>query len=168
VTAGIFLCEDKHRAFAVYKAFVPILGLTYFTGKIIAAKDFKIVKCAIFTVAMSVFIVSIAGFSEILFKKSAVFFMKDNPYFKIHPIGERMMSTLLHPSVLGSYFVITLPACLFVTENGNKSISKIAWSAVFVLGVLALFFTFSRGRGLAPRFLFLFIAGRSIEKYYCF
>jgi len=148
VTIGIFLCKDKHRAFTVYKAFAPILGLAYFIGKTIALKDLKIVRYIIFAIAMCVFIVSIAGFSEILFKKSAIFFIKNNPFFKIHPIGERMMSTLMHPSVLGSYFVITLPACFFMMEKGNKKIIKIAGLFILVLGVSALFFTFSRGAWL--------------------
>ncbi len=168
VTVGIFLCKDKYRAFAVYKAFVPILGLTYFTGKIIAAKDFKIVKCVIFMIAMSVFIVSIAGFSEILFKKSAVFFIKDNPFFKIHPIGERMMSTMMAPSVLGSYFVITLPACLFMMENGSKKIIKIIGLFILMLGVSALFFTFSRGAWLGAIVSFFIYYWKRYKKFLLF
>jgi len=168
VTVGIFLCKDKHRAFAFYKAFVPVLGLTYFIGKTLAVKELKLVRSVIFTIALCVFIVSMVGFVEMLFKKNPVFFLKDHPFVRLHPFGERMMSTLLHPSVLGSYFVITLPACFFMMEKENKKIIKITGLFIMMLGVSALFFTFSRGAWLAAIISFFIYYWKRHKKFLLF
>ena len=149
VTLGLFLCEYKTEAFRFYKIFVPVFGLAYFIGKNLALKDFRLVKLVIVSALACLFIVSIIGYLEILFDKNILYSYIYNPFYNMHLPGGRMMSTLMHPSVLGAYFTITLPLSFFIIEAADKKWVKLSGLTVFIIGVGALFFTFSRGAWIA-------------------
>jgi O-antigen ligase len=149
VTVSIFLCEDKNKAFAVYKAFIPIFILSYASGKIIAEKEPEFLKPVMLTLVLCIFFISLIGFQEIIFKKSILYPRIYNPFYKMHFSEGRMMSFLMHPSVLGCYLAMCLPACFFIIEDNKKGLLRLSAIFILIMGLSALFFTFSRGAWLA-------------------
>jgi O-antigen ligase len=169
VTIGVFLCEDKDRAFAVYKAFIPVFILSYFSGKIVSQKNHGFLKFVMLALVLCIFFISLLGFIEIIFKKNILYLAYiRNPLQSMHLSEGRMMSFLMHPSVLGCYLAMCLPACFFMIEENKRGVIRILFILILIMGLLALFFTFSRGAWLAAIVSFFIFYWKRYKKLLVF
>jgi O-antigen ligase len=168
VTIGVFLCEDKNRAFAVYKAFIPVFILSYFFGKILSQKNTRFLRFVMLALVSCIFFISLLGFIEVIFKKNILYSYIQNPFYDIHLSEGRMMSFLMHPSVLGCYLAMCLPACFFMIEENKRGVIRSLSILILIMGLSALFFTFSRGAWLAAIVSFFIFYWKRYKKFLVF
>jgi len=101
------------------------------------------IKNALYIFVVCAAIVSFIGFLEMIFSRNFIYEkLVENYFYHRYIIYQRMMSTLIHPNILGAYLITAVPAAYYFYKTGrNKPLNL----AMFLLIASALFLTFSRG-----------------------
>jgi hypothetical protein len=101
-----------------------------------------LVWCAVGVIALGVY--------EMAFRQNPLYVqLRVQSFCYTRFVGSRMMSTMIHPNVLGMYVVACLPFAWYFRVHGFSRITR-AWGAAVAAGcVAAAAFTCSRGSWLA-------------------
>ena len=143
ITISFNFYDNKLTVLHYYLLYIPLIPLIYFSFK-------KIEKDTIFPIIS--FILSLAtliviiGLCEVFFKKNIIYeFWINNPYyFRFIHSNRRMMSTLIHPTVFGSFLVGVIHFSYFIF-SAVKKIYKPLIFFIIILLLSAIIFSFSRG-----------------------
>ena len=158
---NVWFAQDKNIAFSYYK----FLGLTsiliFFTFRNEINRDN--IEKIFYVHCVCAAIVSVIGFIEMFLGSSFIYENYFNNYYYTRYLYQhRMMSTLVHPIILGQYLVTALPlAYYFYKSAASWKMKSLNFIVLFVI-TLALICTFSRGAWLA--FICVFSLWFLIEK----
>ncbi|MEK9165428.1 MAG: O-antigen ligase family protein [Patescibacteria group bacterium] len=134
---------DKSAAFKRYLDFVIPFITIYFMAK--NELDDKRIKLLIRILFFSGIVVSIIGILEFIYGRNMLYEgVVQNPFYKQYVSLPRIMSTMMHPTVLGTYLMICLPASFFIIERAIGRLKKIAAMTGLAMILAALILTFSR------------------------
>ncbi len=126
-----------------FRSIVLVAVPLYFVSKYLLKKEdvLKIIK--IWTLSASV--VALIGIMEFFLRRSFLYeSIVPNFFYQRYIYLHRMMSTFIHPNILGAYMITTLPL-IFINKNFKKGVSVF----IFVLILISIILTFSRGTWLA-------------------
>ncbi|MCM8791917.1 MAG: O-antigen ligase family protein [Candidatus Omnitrophica bacterium] len=143
IALGVNFYENKTSVLRHYSLNIFPSYLLYFSFR-------KIEKEEILTIAFSVsflsFLITLLGCYEIIFKKNIIYeFWVNNPYYyRFLYRTPRMMSTLIHPTILGSFLAGTVFFVYFIFSI-IKKIYKPFIIFIIIFLLTAILFSFSRG-----------------------
>ncbi len=143
VTLGLNFCENKSVALEQYIiTFLPI-PLLYFSFRGQDRHFILPVTWAIFLFSSCIILV---GILELIFRKNIIYELWIENYFYQRYIGSsgRIMSTLIHPTIFGSFLLGCLPFSFFLTSRIKKPYN-IFIKIFIVLSIICIIFSFSRG-----------------------
>lgn len=148
ISINIWFAGDRLLAYGYYRYFVITAVLVYFLIKNeVRPGNIRIILHALVICAA---LVAMAGFLELIFRHNLIYEKFVDNYFYSRFIREsRMMSTMMHPNVLGSYLVALVPAAYYFYKEEKALKIKYINLAIFLLILLAIFLTFSRGTWMA-------------------
>lgn len=134
---------NKNIAFERYIDFAIPFIVIYFLAK--NELDNKRIWLIIYTLFFSAIVVSIIGILEFIYNKNIIYerFI-NNLFYRQYVNLPRVMSTMVHPTILGTYLMLCLPASYFVIENLKNKIKRLLAIIGIFLIVMCLMFTFSR------------------------
>jgi O-antigen ligase len=154
ISFNLLCAKDKRIALSLYKDLTMGAIFIYFLIK--NEIDFYTSKKIFYVLCFCAGLVSFFGITEMLTRSNWIYkyYAKTPFYFRF--IGYRMMSTLVHPNVLGSYLIVCVPLAYYFFKN--RYILKIEFlnlaTPIFMLTVFALALTFSRGTWIASLLMF--------------
>ena len=155
---SVFVAVNKAAAFYKWLKYAEFLFLAFFLSKKV---DLGIIRRSQAFLFSAVFLESVLAIAQ---------WLKQGYIFGYLPLGEsliaarppfaladfagslklRVYGTFPHPNVLGGYLAITLPLIfLSLSSEGLTIRRRVLYSLTFVLGLAALFLTFSRAAGAA-------------------
>ena len=146
-TLSIIFCENKAVALEWYKKYFIPVPLIYLAARNIKPKDIYFIAWSIFTLGTAI---SLIALLEAIFHKNIIYeLLVQTPYYHrfINP-PYRIMSTLVHPTVFGSFLVGCIPFFYFLISSA-KRIKLIFILAFLFLAILSIIFSFSRGNLIA-------------------
>jgi len=134
---------DKNVAFKRYLDFIIPFITIYFIAK--NELDGKKMKFLIYILFFSGIAISVIGILEFIYERNMIYegFVQ-NPFYRRYVSLPRIMSTMIHPAMLGTYLMLCLPASFFVIERAVGRLKKIAAMAGLAVILAALILTFSR------------------------
>ncbi|MFH1202032.1 MAG: O-antigen ligase family protein [Candidatus Omnitrophota bacterium] len=95
-------------------------------------------------------IIALLGLSELVFHRNFIYeYLVNNPYYSEYIHWPRIMSTKLHPAVLGSFLVGCLPFSLYLIKIYKSKISRVLAAISMVLIFLGILFSLTRGSIIA-------------------
>lgn len=159
VTLTMFFSENRSVALEWYCIYILPIPLVYLAMR-------NLDKNFIPPIAKGIFIFSscvvLFGTLEVIFRKNIIYeFWVENPFYYrfISYESSRIMSTLMHPTIFGSYLVGCLPFFFYLASK-TKSPCKIFIKFFILICVIGVIFSFSRGNiaglmGLTLIYLFL-------------
>ena len=134
---------DKHAALKRYIDFVVPFITIYFLAK--NELDNKKIRTFLYLLFFAGVIVSIIGILEFIYGKDIIYEgFAENSFYKQYIAIPRVMSTMLHPTILGTYLMLCLPASYFVIENNAGRLKKIFSTIGLFIILIAIMLTFSR------------------------
>ncbi|MFA5410936.1 MAG: O-antigen ligase family protein [Candidatus Omnitrophota bacterium] len=148
ISLNIPFAQDKKLALGFYTDFSLSIILIFFLFKNeIAPNNIKKIFYALYLCAAAV---CLFGFLEI-FTKTNIIYTKllYNDYYERCIQQGRMMSTLIHPNILGAYLVASLPLAHYFYKHGSSLNARRIKLFIFLLIITALILTFSRGTYIA-------------------
>lgn len=145
IICGIFVAQDYKIALKwLYRFFItiPILYLLI-KNEFCEENRGILIKCICFFGCILVLV----GLVEFIFRKNFIYeYLIVNPYYyRFIYFQPRIMSTLLHPAVLGSYFVACLPFSFFLATTAKTRLPRYFGIFCAILYILGVVLTFSRG-----------------------
>jgi len=144
---NIWFAKDRLTAYKYYSDFIIMAVLIYF----LIINEFKTeyIKKILYFLCLCATLVSLIGFLEMIFKSNIIYerFI-DNYYYGRFIFQGRMMSTLIHPNILGSYFIGCIPLSFYFYKKATGS-SRYVNLAIFLFILSGAFLTFSRGTWFA-------------------
>lgn len=158
LTLSLNFCENKSVALEHYIVSVMPIPLLYFA---LRAQDRRF----ILPVAWGIFFFSSCivffGILELIFRKNIIYELwTENPFYhRFIYTNPRLMSTLMHPKVTGSFLLGCLPFSFYLVSN-IKTAYKIFVKIFMLMIILVIIFSFSRGNilGLATlSLIYLFL-----------
>lgn len=98
--------------------------------------------------------VALLGIAEFIFRKNTIYeYLVFNPYYYRYLHRWRIMSTQMHPAVLGTYFVACLPWLFLLISKTKAFLKRNFYYLCTLLIIIGLILTFSRGALMAAAFL---------------
>jgi len=138
---------SSNQAFGFYKDFCLSAALVFFIFRQVAkSKDYQeILYCLVVCAG----IVSLLGILEMFLNANPIYlYLLDNPYY-LRFIGKRVMSTLVHPNIVGAYLIGCAPLANYFYRNAPTSRLKLFNLVCFCLIVAGIILSFSRGTWFA-------------------
>lgn len=151
ISVNIWFGKDKKTALNFYKDFSTAAILVYFLIK--NGIDARNIKKVLYFLCICAGVVSIFGIMEMFMKVNIIYEKYVNNFFYQRFLGERMMSTLMHPNILGAYLISTAPLAYYFYKSKDSPRIKYFNLVIFALIICAIFLTFSRGTYLAVLFM---------------
>lgn len=158
VTLTIPFSENKPAALYWYRLYILPIPLIYLAVRNLGEKFILPIALGIFVCSS---IIALFGLFEIIFRRNIIyeFWVENQYYHRFIQDTPRIMSTLMHPTVFGSYLLGCLPFSFFLVSkmrNPYKMFVKLS-IPICVLGII---FSFSRGNlagliGLSVVYLYL-------------
>lgn len=142
-TLSLFFSENRLAAYEWYRRYILPFPLIFFAMRNINKKfifsmtlSFCIFGCIILTI----------GISEFIFNKNIIYesWMKNVFYYRFIYNRAGIMSTLLHPTVFGSFLLGCFPFLFFLISQTQK-IYKTVIKFYIATYILAIIFSFSKG-----------------------
>lgn len=143
VTLSVPFSEDKLAALDWYRIYILPIPFVYFIAKNLG-RDFKFPITIGFVVFSSCIV--LFGISELILRKNIIYeFWVTNMYYPRYIRRSlRIMSTLAHPTVFGTYLLGCLPFSFFLaSEIKNKYRGLVV--LYMVTAIAGIIFSFSRG-----------------------
>jgi len=160
--SGTIAAVDKNIAYSRYIYLVVTFFLLFYIGKRFFVKDASsiciiICSCSIFVSALGIF--------EVVFAFNPIYeHLIGNPYYERYIKGcVRAMSTQINPAPLATYLLLTVPFGIYLFKQRVLG-RKILGAFAFILSVVCLVLTFSRGSLLGLICLLFFY--EAIQKKY--
>jgi O-antigen ligase len=143
ITLGLNFYENKNFALRYYSTNIIPIFLLYFSLRKIENKQILAIASSIFFLSVLIIII---GYYEIIFRRNIIYeFWVNNPYyFRFTHQTPRMMSTLIHPTVFGSFLVGVIPFSYSIFRDFKK-INRPLFIFITFLLITAVIFSFSRG-----------------------
>lgn len=149
LSLNIWFAPDKKSALSLYLDFCLPAILIYFLFKRASANGTIVLKRILYALCLCAGLVSFFGLVEMITHSNLIY---NNfvpiPWYSRY-IGVRMMSTLVHPNVLGSYLIVSVPLSYYFYRNSRDLGSRSINLLLLLMIILALLLTFSRGSLLA-------------------
>jgi len=147
LSLNIWFAKDKHLALNSYRDLVIPGFLIYFIFK----NEVGVVnlKKILYFFCLCAGVVSLIGILEMITCFNIIYNKYIQNYFFSRFIGQRMMSTLMHPNILGAYLISSLPFSYYFCRSKYSRKKKVLNYLLFGLFICAVFLTFSRGTWLA-------------------
>ncbi|MCU0666411.1 MAG: O-antigen ligase family protein [Candidatus Omnitrophica bacterium] len=148
ISVNIWFAEDKTLAWNFYRdlslSAIPI----YFLYK--NEINNKNIRQLLYGLCLCGLVISLFGHIEMLLKKNFIYeYFVDNFFYQRFIKEGRMMSTLIHPNILGSYLVACVPIAYYFYRKAQSLRMRALNLSLFLLVLSALFLTYSRGTYLA-------------------
>jgi len=125
----------------------------YFFIKNEFGADLSAMKKMLYALVISAGAIALFGAAEMISHTNPIYEKYVSNFYYWRFIGNRMMSTLIHPNILGCFLAINIPlAYYFYRSSKAKALHLIVMGLI----ILGLFLTFSRGSWLA------FLCGLSV------
>ena len=147
ISMNIWFAEDKKLALAFYNYSAAAIIAVYFFIKNEVRQT--IVKKAMYILVFLGLCISIYGFVEIFTKSNILYEHFISNYFYKRFIGKRMMSTLVHPNILGAYLLVCIPLAGYFYSKTVVPKLKAIYFFSFLTIIAALILTYSRGAWIA-------------------
>jgi len=145
---NIWFAKDRLTAYGYYSDFIIIAVPIYF----LMINEFKAehIKKILYLLCSCAAFVSLIGFLEMILKSNMIYekFIY-NYYYGRFIVQGRMMSTLIHPNILGSYFIGCIPLSFYFYKNETRDRARYVNLAIFLFVLSGAFLTFSRGTWFA-------------------
>ncbi|MFH1478504.1 MAG: O-antigen ligase family protein [Candidatus Omnitrophota bacterium] len=154
---NIYFSQNKLSSYVYYRDFVlSAIPIYYLARNEINSKN---VKSVLYVLCICAGLVAFFGFLEMLFERNIIYERYISNYFYHRYLIEekRMMSTLAHPNILGSYLITCLPLAYYFYKSEKRKTLKNFNFTVFLVIFSAMVFTFSRGTYLAGFLTFLIL-----------
>jgi len=148
ISLNIPFAQDKKLALGFYKDFSLSVILVFFLirNELTQSNIKKIfyVLC-LFAAAVCLF-----GFWEVLTKTNIIYvkLMYSDFYTRYIKLG-RMMSTLIHPNILGAYLIACLPIAVYFYKAAEHIKVRIINRGIILVILAAIILTYSRGTYVA-------------------
>ncbi|MDD2752269.1 MAG: O-antigen ligase family protein [Candidatus Omnitrophica bacterium] len=144
---GVFFSAQPRAALSFYKDLALSAALVFFIFRGLAKSEDcqEIIYCLVVCAG----IVSFLGMLEMFFKTNPIYLLLvDNPYYSRF-IGKRMMSTLVHPNIVGAYLIACVPLASYFYRSARNDKLKLLNLAFFCLIISGIILSFSRGTWIA-------------------
>jgi len=142
------------------------LGVYYVTSLVVARRASS-VWLIIYTIVGLIAVTAIYGLVEYAFQENLIYHQYVSQSVPEPRVGlHRLASFLAHPVPYGAFLIQAMPFSMLAWYMGSSSKIRVVAMAATLLGVIALFFTYSKGSWivatmLALGSLFLIPAGRT-------
>jgi len=148
ISLSINFAENADVALAKFLIFsIPAVLIFYLFKMYFSLDNYKMVfaSLAIFSTTIAIF-----GISELFLKKNFLYekFIFNVFYNRFISQG-RIMSTLIHPNILGSYLLTCCPFSYYFVHYRNSKAIRSLGIASFTILIIGMIFTLSRGTWLA-------------------
>ena len=141
---NIWFASDWLRAHRYYSDFLIISASVYFLVINEIKKDNA--RNFLYALCVCAAMVSMLGFLEMISGANFLYERFVSNYFYGRFITQhRMMSTLIHPNVLGSYLITCAPLAYYFYRTEDNPRARYINLVIFLFIILAVFLTFSRG-----------------------
>lgn len=148
ISANIWSATDITIARAFYKDLSITAILIYFLFK--NEINEKNMRQLFYGLCLCGAAISLFGHLEMLLQKNFLYeYFVDNFFYPRFIKGGRMMSTLMHPNILGSYLVACVPAAYYFYKKAHSLRIRALNLSIFLLILSAIFLSYSRGTWLA-------------------
>jgi len=144
VSLTLFSSENKSVALEWYRIYIIPIPLVYFAVRNLDKNFIPLIIKGIFAFSTSI---AIFGILEIIFHKNIIYeFWVENPYYHrfISPEPTRIMSTLMHPTIFGSFLLGCLPFSFYLASK-VRSPYKVFIKFSILICIIGIIFSFSRG-----------------------
>ena len=149
LSLNIWFAPDKKSALIFYLDFSLPAMLVYFLFKRESSTGATGLRKILYALCLCAGLVSLFGLVEMITRSNPIYQnLAPIPWYSRY-IGVRMMSTLSHPNVLGSYLIVSIPLSYYFYRSSHGLGPRIINLVLLVVITLALLLTFSRGSLLA-------------------
>ncbi|MHB9052992.1 MAG: O-antigen ligase family protein [Thermoleophilia bacterium] len=148
---GYFLIRNLTSldGFAAFKYFIYGLAVFYLSA-LLASRYERLLRLIIYVVLGLMVFTAIYGLAEYALQKNFIYGSYIGESVREPAVGlHRAGSTLAHPVSFGAFLVQVLPFSVLMWLQARGKKTRILAIAATVLGVLALFFTYSKGSWIA-------------------
>ncbi len=134
---------DRHAAFQRLPGLaIPFIALYFISKNELNEKRVRLIIEVLF---FSAVIVSFIGIQEFVYQKNIIYEkFVPNRFYYLSIIWSRVISTMMHPTILGTYIACCLPSAYFILEKSEKSLKRIYGLLGLIFMLIALMLTFSR------------------------
>lgn len=163
ISISVWCAPDRKEAFNFFADFsFAAIGIYFFMKN---EMDASLLKKTLSVLVISATAVSLFGFWEMLTRSNVIYAHYLQTYYYGRFIGGRMMSTLVHPNILGAYMLACIPAAYYLYRRAARGVFRVLYIICFLLIAAALFLAYSRGTliaafGMLTVWLFLKGKGR--------
>ncbi|MDD5595391.1 MAG: O-antigen ligase family protein [Candidatus Omnitrophica bacterium] len=154
LSLNIWFSKDHQASLNFYIDFLLSAALVFFIFKNETKPEgFKRIFYALFICAG---IVSFFGLLEMFFRTNFLYkYFLENPFYTRF-IGKRMMSTLVHPNILGAYLLVCIPLGNYFYWHAQTYKRRLLNLTVLGFILEGAFLSFSRGTWIAGLLMFSF------------
>lgn len=165
ILSYIFAVNRTVAILQYYNMVITAILLFFLMKYLVNIKSFKWNFCHI--VCWFSLIVVVMGILEFILHKNILYenFLF-NPFYKKYIYEKRIMSTQMHPSVLGTYFLAVIPFSAFLTFNGRNFKERYLGFLSGLAGFLGIFLAFARAAFLGVFVFFTLYLWRKNKKTY--
>lgn len=148
ISLNIWFAKEPTVAWNFYRDLSLNAILIYFIFK--NEINEKNMRWVLYGLCLCAAAVSLFGYFEMLFKKNFIYeYLMDSFCYQRFIKQGRMMSTLMHPNILGVYLLVCVPAAYYFYKKVDSVVIRALNLSVFLLILSAIFLTYSRGTYLA-------------------
>lgn len=163
VSLNVWFAHDKNIAFSYYKFLSLTSILIFFTFR--SEINRENIEKIFYIYCICAAVVSLIGFAEMFFGRNLIYEHFRGNFFYPRFIENRMMSTFMHPNVLGCCLIAVFPSAYYFYKTSKSTKLKLLNFSILFFICAGIVLTFSRGTWIA--FLFMmtiwFLAKRKIK-----
>jgi len=147
ISFNLWFAQDKKLAMGFYKDLSVVVIALYFLIK--NELRFEEIKSMMRVLAISAGLISLFGLWEMVSGTNIIYEKYIGNVFYSRFIGNRMMATLIHPNILGSYLISCFPLAYYFFKD--ERLKRCRWinMPILILISIGAILTFSRGTWIA-------------------
>jgi len=144
IICGVFLAKERYQSLIwFYRVILPVPFLY-----LLAKNEINKMSGSLIAKSLCLFssIVALIGLAEFIFRGNFIYdYFTYNPYYyRFLYLQHRMMTTLVHPAVAGSYLLVSLPFSFLLVSTKNRLLKWLGILCVTPI-ISGIILTFSRG-----------------------